>query len=163
MVEQEAVNFEVAGSSPAVGAKMIMHKDLRTEGLFVCYNSSMNKPSVLLNPEQAAKDLWDFGEDMYIKQALALKDDELTNIGEQIYSNFNGDFYKKGGKKIPEIGNDIGFVSAMTLVEYFEGEARPLKRFRRRNQDIQSITSETNSHTVTIKDKIKRFIAKYIH
>ncbi|MDB5167055.1 MAG: hypothetical protein JWN26_200 [Candidatus Saccharibacteria bacterium] len=27
MVEQEAVNFEVAGSSPAVGAKMIMLKD----------------------------------------------------------------------------------------------------------------------------------------
>jgi len=37
MVEQEAVNFEVAGSSPAVGAKMITLKDLRTEGLFVCY------------------------------------------------------------------------------------------------------------------------------
>jgi hypothetical protein len=35
MVEQEAVNFEVAGSNPAVGAKMIMLKDLRTEGLFV--------------------------------------------------------------------------------------------------------------------------------
>jgi hypothetical protein len=29
MVEQEAVNFEVAGSSPAVGAKMITLKDLR--------------------------------------------------------------------------------------------------------------------------------------
>lgn len=40
MVEQEAVNFEVAGSSPAVGAKMIMLKDLRTEGLFVCYAAS---------------------------------------------------------------------------------------------------------------------------
>ncbi|MDB5160565.1 MAG: hypothetical protein JWO99_828 [Candidatus Saccharibacteria bacterium] len=26
MVEQEAVNFEVAGSSPAVGAKMITKK-----------------------------------------------------------------------------------------------------------------------------------------
>lgn len=35
MVEQEAVNFEVAGSSPAVGAKMIILKDLRNEGLFV--------------------------------------------------------------------------------------------------------------------------------
>ena len=36
MVEQEAVNFEVAGSNPAVGAKMIIQKDLQTEGLFVC-------------------------------------------------------------------------------------------------------------------------------
>ena len=35
MVEQEAVNFEVAGSSPAVGAKNIIKKDLRTEDLFV--------------------------------------------------------------------------------------------------------------------------------
>jgi hypothetical protein len=35
MVEQEAVNFEVAGSSPAVGAKLITFKDLRIEGLFV--------------------------------------------------------------------------------------------------------------------------------
>lgn len=35
MVEQEAVNFEVAGSSPAVGAKMITLKDLLIEGLFV--------------------------------------------------------------------------------------------------------------------------------
>ena len=29
MVEQEAVNFEVAGSSPASRAKMIMLKELR--------------------------------------------------------------------------------------------------------------------------------------
>lgn len=35
MVEQEAVNFEVAGSSPAVGAKIIILKDLQTEDLFV--------------------------------------------------------------------------------------------------------------------------------
>ena len=38
MVEQEAVNFEVAGSYPAVGAKMFMLKVLRTEDLFVCYS-----------------------------------------------------------------------------------------------------------------------------
>ena len=34
MVEQEAVNFEVAGSSPAVGAKH-KHYD-ESHGVFVC-------------------------------------------------------------------------------------------------------------------------------
>lgn len=36
MVEQEAVNFEVTGSSPVAGAKLITLKDLRIEGLFAC-------------------------------------------------------------------------------------------------------------------------------
>lgn len=36
MVEQEAVNFEAAGSSPAVGAKK-KALDLMVWGLFLCY------------------------------------------------------------------------------------------------------------------------------
>jgi hypothetical protein len=34
MVEQEAVNFEVAGSSPASGAKMLMLKRLLRKSFF---------------------------------------------------------------------------------------------------------------------------------
>ena len=42
MVEQEAVNFEVAGSSPAVGAKH-KHYDL-THGVFVLAQASPRVP-----------------------------------------------------------------------------------------------------------------------
>lgn len=43
MVEQEAVNFEVAGSSPAVGAK---HSTFQEESVFVWYNIDMSKDFV---------------------------------------------------------------------------------------------------------------------
>jgi hypothetical protein len=47
MVEQEAVNFEVAGSSPAVGAKNYFYykKAIRCNGFFVflvCYFPSVH-------------------------------------------------------------------------------------------------------------------------
>lgn len=87
---------------------MITLKDLRSEGLYVCYNA-------------------------YIERTLQLSDDELTYLGERTYSNFNKDFYEKGGKSLVSSGYDIGFVTALTLIEYFEGDVRPLKRNRRRS------------------------------
>lgn len=93
----------------------------------------MNNSKVSLIRKQAALDLWEFGEDAYIERALLLSDDELTHVGVDTYNNFNKDFYKKAGKSLPNSGYDIGFVTALTLVEYFEGGVRPLKRNRRRS------------------------------
>lgn len=84
-------------------------------------------------PKQIGLDLWDFGEDAYIDRALSLSDEELIHLGERTYANFNAEFYERVGKTLPAGGYDIGFVSAATLVEYFEGQARPLRRNRRRN------------------------------
>ena len=49
MVEQEAVNFEVAGSSPAVGATDIIKNDLLSEIFFVWYDYVNLKYSINLS------------------------------------------------------------------------------------------------------------------
>lgn len=84
-------------------------------------------------PKNAALDLWEFGEDEYVDRALSLSDEEFELLGERVYANFNEELLKKGSKAMPKSGYDIGLVTALTLVEYFEGKARPLKRSRRRS------------------------------
>lgn len=81
----------------------------------------------------AALDLWEYGEDAYVERALELSDGELNYLGERTYANLNQRFYEKGGKKLTSSGYDIGFVAALTLVEYFEGSVRSLNRGRRRS------------------------------
>ncbi|TAH32049.1 hypothetical protein EYC58_05255 [Candidatus Saccharibacteria bacterium] len=87
---------------------------------------------VNLTQKQAALDLWEFGEDVHIDRALGLSDAELIRLGGQTYAHFNTEFYERVGKTLPATGYDIGFVTALTLVEYFEGQVRPLRRNRRR-------------------------------
>lgn len=93
----------------------------------------MDVSRVNLIAKMTALDLWEFGEDDYIDKALRLSDDELKMLGEKVYTCFNEQFYEKIGRSVPASGYDIGFVTALVLVEYFEGGLRPLKRDRRRN------------------------------
>lgn len=150
---------------------MIRLKDLRTEGLFVCYNACMKNSKVSFIRKHAALDLWEFGEDAYIERTLQLSDDELTYLGERTYNNFNKDFYEKAEKSLPNSGYDIGFVTALTLVEYFEGKVRPLKRSRRRSHgDLPKCLEITKEDYLGVGSKngqlrvlFKHIVAKYIH
>lgn len=154
-----------------MGAKLITLKDLQTEGLFVCYNSYMNNSRVSFIRKSAALDLWEFGEDAYIEKALRLSDDDLVYLGERAYKNFNKEFYKKGGKSLPGSGYDIGYVTALTLIEYFEGNARPLKRGRRRSHaELPKKLEITEADYLGQKTKssylLRKFrdmVAKYVH
>jgi hypothetical protein len=121
--------------------------------------------------KQAAQDLWEFGEDEYIEQSLQLSDDDLAYLGERAYSNFNKDFYEKSGKKLPDSGYDIGLVTALTLIEYFEGKARPLKRNRRRSRTgLPQYLEITQKDYIGVNSKVgqlwlwlKNIVAKYVH
>jgi hypothetical protein len=149
---------------------MIMLKDLRIEDLFVCYNAYMKNSKVFFIRKHAALDLWEFGEDAYIERTLRLSDDDLAYLGERTYSNFNKDFYKKSGRNLPDSGYDIGLVTALTLIEHFEGSVRPLKRNRRRSHaglpESLKITKEdyleASSKSSRLWPLLKNIIAKFV-
>jgi hypothetical protein len=126
----------------------------------------MKSSKVSLIRKVAALDLWEFGEDIYVKKALQFSDDELAHLGELTYNNFNKDFYEKGGKSLPNSGYDIGFVTALTLVEYFEGNVRPLKRGRRRTHtDLPKnleISEEDYLGADSTRNKLWSRLKKYV-
>lgn len=131
----------------------------------------MKNSKVSFIRKRAALDLWEFGEDLYIEKTLKLSNDELTGLGEHAYNNFNKEFYERSGKSLPNSGYDIGFVTALTLVEYFEGDVRPLNRNRRRSHanlpKYLEITKEdylgAGSKSGQLWVWLKHIVAKYVH
>lgn len=130
----------------------------------------MNVSRVSLIPKIAALDLWEFGEDAYIDRALELSDSELKFLGEKAYANFNKAYYEKGGRDLTASGYDIGFITALTFIEHFEGGVRPLKRNRRRSHTNlpkkliitkQDYLGKTRS--ARLKEMLTGIVAKLVH
>jgi hypothetical protein len=89
---------------------------------------------VLFTAKQAAKDLWEFGEDELIEKALHLSDKILMQLHSQVGKNLTKDMLSLLGKTSNDY--DLGQMTALSLVIYFEGKPRPLARKRRRNSSL---------------------------
>lgn len=83
---------------------------------------------VTFSATQAARSLWEFGEDVLAERALAMTDADLEGI-PRIAAHFENPNYP-----LPMTGQNIshGHVHAFAAIMYFEGTLRPLARTRRR-------------------------------
>jgi hypothetical protein len=88
-------------------------------------------PIVLFTAKQAAKDLWEFGEDAYIEPTLKLDDKTLRHLHSSVLDSMNAEILNKLGGTARSY--DLGSLTAIAVVAHFEGAVRPLKRRRRRN------------------------------
>ncbi len=84
--------------------------------------------TVHFSKSQAAASLWDFGEDELAERALHMGDQDLHLI-RNIAAHYESPSYP-----LPVQGSRIthNHVTALATVTYFEGQARPLARSRRR-------------------------------
>jgi hypothetical protein len=126
---------------------------------------------IAIKPKQAARDLWEYGEDDYVDRVFRLSDEVLNTLGKRAYKNLNNGVYEKGGKILSASGYDLGYITALTIVEYFESDPRILKRSRRRNlKDLPKDLIFTESDYLGVTKKkgelwagFKRIFAKNVH
>lgn len=94
----------------------------------------MRRSKVIFTAAQAAKDLWDFGEDEYVEKALSLTDSELKRLHMETYTLLTPNSLKILGTRSQDY--NLGMMTAFALIVYFEGKRRPLARKRRRNANL---------------------------
>ncbi len=90
---------------------------MSTDNFFVVFSRGMT-----------AMCLWEFGEDAWVKPALAMTDGDLTKI-QKLAAKYQDPYFA-----LPDPGQAIstGHVIAHAAVTHFEGQLRPLARGRRR-------------------------------
>lgn len=87
---------------------------------------------IVFTAKELAKDLWDFGEDNLINQALRLDDKALHELQRHVQDYLKPEVLSSLGKVDGHY--NLGLLSAAAFVARVEGKVRPLKRQRRRNQ-----------------------------